>query len=67
MGCSYSIEDRITDQHRYIARLLIDFRHGTPGDCSCFPPSEDALDAAYKKLERLEKLSGRAPRRELCD
>jgi hypothetical protein len=64
MGCSYSIEDRITDQHLYIAELHRAFRHRTPAPCSCFPPNEHDLDAAYKELERL---SGRGPRRTLSD
>jgi hypothetical protein len=67
MGCTYSIEDRITAQHHYIAQLHRDFRHRTPGPCSCFPPDEHVLDAAYKELERLEELSGREPRRTLSD
>ena len=67
MGCSYSIEDRITAQHHYIAQLHRDFRHRTPAPCSCFPPNEHDLDAAYKELERLEKISGRGPRRTLSD
>jgi hypothetical protein len=56
MGCSYSLEERITVQHRHIALLRSRLPQGTTAAGSCFPPDFKSLDAAYKELYRLEEL-----------
>ena len=57
MGCSYSLEDRITAQHHYIARLRSHLPKGTTAvSGSCFPPDFESLRIAYKELDRLERL-----------
>ena len=55
MGCSYSLEDRITAQHNHIAWLRSRLPRGTTA-VSNSPPDLKRLDAAYKELYRLEDL-----------
>uniref|UniRef100_A0A6C0JHP3 Uncharacterized protein n=1 Tax=viral metagenome TaxID=1070528 RepID=A0A6C0JHP3_9ZZZZ len=69
MGCTYSLEDRITAQHRRIAWLESGLPRGTIANAgSLFAADYDRLIAAHRELSRLEKLRPvPLPHRELSD
>jgi len=59
MGCAYSIEDRITAQHHRIAWLESGLPRGTVANSGdWFASDMTRLAAAYKELQRLERIRG---------